>query len=144
MLIQHFGAETHGFQRLVDQNDRGKALVPEKSHLQKLWSHSDHGQSISPHFHTHIVLNTLILQGVHPVLLEAVLQVTMPLASFSSTAVLVNSSPSANTHIIAYDSFIPFQNVCSSVHTLRFLLKWLNINLASVSEKERIVDKFQN
>ena len=31
MLIHHFGAETHGFQGLVDQNDRGKAKVPKKS-----------------------------------------------------------------------------------------------------------------
>ena len=30
MLIHHFGAETQGFQGLVDQNDRGKAQVPEK------------------------------------------------------------------------------------------------------------------
>ena len=29
MLIHHFEAETQGFQGLVDQNDRGKALVPE-------------------------------------------------------------------------------------------------------------------
>ena len=29
----YFGAETQGFQGLVDQNDRGK--VPEKSHLLK-------------------------------------------------------------------------------------------------------------
>ena len=35
MLIHHFGAETQGFQGLVDQNDRGKALVPEKSHFLK-------------------------------------------------------------------------------------------------------------
>ena len=33
MLLQHFEAETQGFQGLVDQNDRGKA--PEKSHFQK-------------------------------------------------------------------------------------------------------------
>ena len=31
MLIHHFGAETQGFQGLVDQNDRGKAKVLEKS-----------------------------------------------------------------------------------------------------------------
>ena len=30
MLIHHFGAETQGFQEPVDQNDRGKAQVPEK------------------------------------------------------------------------------------------------------------------
>ena len=30
MLINHFGAETQGFQGLVDQNDREKAYVPEK------------------------------------------------------------------------------------------------------------------
>ena len=35
MLIHHFEAETQGFQGLVDQNDRGKDLVPEKSHFQK-------------------------------------------------------------------------------------------------------------
>ena len=35
MLIHHFEAETQGFQGLVDQNDRGKAQVPEKSHLVK-------------------------------------------------------------------------------------------------------------
>ena len=29
MLIHHFGAKTQGFLGLVDQNDRGKALVPE-------------------------------------------------------------------------------------------------------------------
>ena len=35
MLIHHFEAETQGFQRLVDQNDRGKTFVPEKGHLLK-------------------------------------------------------------------------------------------------------------
>ena len=35
MLIHHFEAETQGFQGLVDQNDRGKAQVPEKSHFLK-------------------------------------------------------------------------------------------------------------
>ena len=30
MLIHHFGAETQGFQGLVDQNDRGKAFSPRK------------------------------------------------------------------------------------------------------------------
>ena len=35
MLIHHFEAETQGFQGLVDQNDRGKAYVPEKSHFLK-------------------------------------------------------------------------------------------------------------
>ena len=35
MLIHHFGAQTYGFQGLVDQNDRGKAKVPEKSHFLK-------------------------------------------------------------------------------------------------------------
>ena len=33
MLIHHFGAQTLGFQALVDQNDRGKAKVPKKSHF---------------------------------------------------------------------------------------------------------------
>ena len=35
MLIHHFGAETQGFQGLVDQNDRGKAW---KKHF--LWGGS--------------------------------------------------------------------------------------------------------
>ena len=35
MLIHHFEAKTRGFQGLVDQNDGGKALVPEKSILHK-------------------------------------------------------------------------------------------------------------
>ena len=35
MLIHHFGTETHGFQGLVDQNDRRKAKVPEKLHFLK-------------------------------------------------------------------------------------------------------------
>ena len=35
MLIHHFGAETQGFQGLIDQNDQRKALVPEKSHFLK-------------------------------------------------------------------------------------------------------------
>ena len=35
MLIHNFGADTQGFQGLVDQNDRGKAWVPEKSHFFK-------------------------------------------------------------------------------------------------------------
>ena len=35
MLIHRFEAETQGFQGLCDQNDRGKALVPEKSHFLK-------------------------------------------------------------------------------------------------------------
>ena len=35
MLIHHFGAETQGFQGLVNQIDRGKAYVPEKSHCLK-------------------------------------------------------------------------------------------------------------
>ena len=35
MLIHHFEADTQGFQRLVDQNDRGKAKVPKKSHFMK-------------------------------------------------------------------------------------------------------------
>ena len=30
MLVDHFGAETQGFQGLVDQNDRGKAFSPRK------------------------------------------------------------------------------------------------------------------
>ena len=30
MLVDHFGAETQGFQGLVDQNDRGKAFIPRK------------------------------------------------------------------------------------------------------------------
>ena len=33
MLIHHLEAETHGFQGLFDQNDVGKAQVPEKSIL---------------------------------------------------------------------------------------------------------------
>ena len=33
MLIHHFEARTQGFQGLVDQNDRRKAKVPEKSHF---------------------------------------------------------------------------------------------------------------
>ena len=32
-MIRHFGAETQGFQGLVDQNERGKAYVHEKSHF---------------------------------------------------------------------------------------------------------------
>ena len=35
MLLHHFKAETQGFQGLGDQNDCGKAKVPEKSHLLK-------------------------------------------------------------------------------------------------------------
>ena len=36
MLMHHFEAETQGFQDLVDQNDRGKAQVPEnKSYFLK-------------------------------------------------------------------------------------------------------------
>ena len=36
MLIDTpFEAETQGFQGLVDQNDRGKALVPKKTHFLK-------------------------------------------------------------------------------------------------------------
>ena len=35
MLIHHFEAETQDFQGLVDQNDRGKALVPKKTHFLK-------------------------------------------------------------------------------------------------------------
>ena len=35
MLIHYFEAETQGFQGLVDQNDRGKAQVPDKSHFLK-------------------------------------------------------------------------------------------------------------
>ena len=35
MSIHHFGAETQGFQAPVDQNDWGKAYVPEKSHFLK-------------------------------------------------------------------------------------------------------------
>ena len=36
MLIHHFGAEAQGFQGLVNQNDRGKAWVPEKPSKQNL------------------------------------------------------------------------------------------------------------
>ena len=35
MLIHHFEAKTQDFQGLVDQNDRGKALVPKKTHFLK-------------------------------------------------------------------------------------------------------------
>ena len=35
MLIHHFEAEKQGSQGLADQRDRGKALVPEKSHFLK-------------------------------------------------------------------------------------------------------------
>ena len=35
MLIHHFEAETQGFQRLVDQNELGKAYVRDKSHFLK-------------------------------------------------------------------------------------------------------------
>ena len=31
MLIHHFEADTQGLQRLVDQNDRGKATVSERN-----------------------------------------------------------------------------------------------------------------
>ena len=35
LLIHYFEAETQGFQGLIDQNDQGKAWVPEKSYIPK-------------------------------------------------------------------------------------------------------------